>query len=61
VKNCEAMRKLIETAVVGINLGNAKVSQMHVQYHNIDSFPFFTAEMTFWISEPMTLGCDPFS
>lgn len=55
----EQFRKVVETSVMGINVGNSSWSIIEVEYDTISRFPFCHAEMTMFLSETVTLGSDP--
>jgi len=59
VKNAEALRKYVETAIAGLTLTNCEISPVEVEYDPIESFPFIWALMTITIVEAVTIGSDP--
>lgn len=58
VGNIEDLRKKVETAIAGIDLGNACLAGIDIDYDTITYFPFFFAGMSIEIPEPVTLGSD---
>ncbi len=58
-KRIEEFRKLVETAIMGIDIGNASWSVVGTIYDTIGSYPYIKAEMQFELIETVTLGSDP--
>lgn len=58
VARVEALRKLVETAVAGVDLGNVSLENIDIQYDSPESFPFFTAGMAVSFQEENMLGAD---
>lgn len=59
VQNIEAFRKLIESAIAGVDIGNLTLSVIAVDYEMIESFPFFMCGMVIEVWEGVTIGSDP--
>ena len=57
VQRAEAFRKLAETAMVGVDIGNG-VIDFDVDYDTITDFPFMWSYMAAVITEPVTMGSD---
>jgi len=59
VSQIEDLRKLIETALVGLSdLGNATLD-FEVEYDTITDFPFMWCYMAVIVKLPITMGADP--
>ncbi len=58
VANIESLRKLIETALVGAEMGCAWISEINVEYETMENFPFIMAAMGIEISEDVLIGGD---
>lgn len=56
VANLESLRKLVETAIVDTDIGNAWVSSIQIEYETIENFPFLLAGMTVEILEEVCIG-----
>ena len=59
VQNIEAFRKLIETDIAGVDIGNATLSVIAVDYEAIEVFPFFMCGMVINVWESVCIGSDP--
>jgi len=59
VQNIETMRKLVEDAISGVDIGNLTLSVVAVDYEMIESFPFFMCGMVIQVWEGVTIGSDP--
>lgn len=58
VGNVEDLRKKVETAIAGIDLGNSCLAGIDIAFDTITFFPFFYAGMSIEIPETVTLGSD---
>lgn len=54
----EELRKLVETAVVAIDVGNGVWGEIEIEFDTISQFPFHKCEMVVTMTEPVTLGSD---
>jgi len=59
VQNIESFRKLVETCIAGVDIGNATLSLVSVDYEMIESFPFIMCGMIVDVWESVTIGSDP--
>lgn len=59
VQNIESFRKLVETCIAAVDIGNATLSTIAVDYEMIESFPFFMCGMVLDVWEAVTIGSDP--
>jgi hypothetical protein len=59
VRRLEAMRKHVENAIVGVDVGNGIFSEFEIEYDTISMFPFMGASMVFQVEDHVTLGSDP--
>ena len=59
VQRMEAFRKLVETAINGVDIGNLWINSISVDYETIDSFPFMLAGMEIEIFETILISSDP--
>lgn len=59
VQNIESFRKLVETAIAGVDIGNATLSVIAVDYEMIETFPFFMCGMVLDVWEGVCIGSDP--
>lgn len=60
VYNIETMRRAVSAAISGADLGTASVASIETEYDTIELFPFFIAAMTVTVTEPWTIGENPF-
>ena len=58
VQNIEVFRKLNETSIAGVDIGNLTLSVIVVDYEMIESFPFFMFGMVVEVWEGVTIGSD---
>jgi hypothetical protein len=58
VQNIESFRKLVETCIASVDIGNANLSLVTVDYEMIETFPFFMCGMVFNVWEGVTMGSD---
>lgn len=57
--NIEALRKLAETAVAGVDTGNVIMATVEVEYDTVSMFPLFFAIMALtFIDESVPMGAD---
>lgn len=59
IDRIETMRKYVETAIAGVDIGNASLKEIDIGYETIEVFPYFEATMIVTITEQWTLGSDP--
>ena len=59
VNRIEAFRKLVESAIVRTNVGNALFQTLDIEFDVIESFPFHWAGMAVDIKERVTISSDP--
>lgn len=59
--NVEIFRKLVETVIAGIDIGNALIMELSADYDIIQYFPLFSIGMVTDIVEEYTLGTDAFA
>lgn len=57
VSNLETFRKYVETAVVGVSVGNGAFD-FEVEYDTISTFPLMWCFMRATVPEPVTIGSD---
>ena len=55
--NLEAFRKLVETAIVGVDVGNGTVD-FELEFDTISVFPLMWCFMRVLVLEPVTMGSD---
>ncbi|MEE4112712.1 MAG: hypothetical protein V2I40_07850 [Desulfobacteraceae bacterium] len=58
LQRSEAFRKLVETAMAGVDIGNG-LMDFEIDYDSISDFPFFWCFMSAIITEPVTMGSNP--
>ncbi len=56
VANIEALRKLIETALVGASMATARIAELSIEYEFVENFPFMMAAMGVEILEDVLIG-----
>jgi hypothetical protein len=59
VTRSETLRKYVENVIAGIDIGNAEMARIEVEYDPTELFPMFWVSMLVTIIEEHTLGCDP--
>ncbi|WP_054031019.1 hypothetical protein [Desulfatitalea tepidiphila] len=59
IRRVEEFRKLIESAIMGIDTGNALIETVEIEYSVVEAFPFAWAGMVIEINEHFILGSDP--
>lgn len=57
LQRAEAFRKLVETAMAGVDIGNG-VIDFNIEYDPISDFPFLWCGMAVTITEPVTMGSE---
>jgi len=57
VRKSEEYRKLVETEIIGLSLGNVLIN-IDVEYDPITDFPFFWTFMAISVEEAVTMGSD---
>ncbi len=59
VRRIETMRKYVETAIAGVDIGNVELKIIGIEYKVGAYIPFRLAGMNLIFSEKYTLGTDP--
>ena len=59
VRRSEEMRKLVQDAVVAVDMGNALIGPVESAYEPVEDFPLFEVFFDMTISDDITLGTDP--
>ena len=59
VDRVETFRKYVETAIAGVDIGNASLKEIDIGYETIEVFPFFEAVMMITFTEQWVTGSDP--
>lgn len=60
VGNIAAMRRMVEDAIVGVDISNAEIPLVDSQFDTIEDFPMFFCSMIITISNTNLIGADPF-
>ena len=58
VAHVEALRKLVETALVAALPGSLDLDEIEIEYDTLNDFPFFFAGMTLTFNESVCIGGD---
>jgi len=56
VSHVEALRKLVETAIVGAMPAGCTIDALNIEYETVEFYPFFLANMEFTITETYYQG-----
>jgi hypothetical protein len=59
VKRLETFRKHVETAIAAVDMGNALLDELDIEYDPVSEFPFMAADMVITITDEWTIGSDP--
>jgi len=59
IQNIETFRKLGETVIAGVDIGNAALAVVDIDYELTESFPFFMCGTLFDVWESVIIGSDP--
>ena len=58
LQRAEACRKLVETAMAAVDIGNGLID-FEIEYDSITDFPYIWCFMAAIITEPVTMGSNP--
>ena len=59
VQNIEIFRKKVEDVIAAVDIGNAVIATLEVEYETIESFPYILSRMYLAIKKEILIGEDP--
>ncbi len=56
VKNLELFRQYVQDAIAGVDIGNARLDTIDIDYETFETFPFLVSDMAIQVIEETPMG-----